>query len=90
MTFICCQRKSPKTMHFRTFRTMKVWTLWLVLFVINNVGVNCSLSDATSSVFSGMHHSGIVAAFGDFNADKATDIFVLSENGKSSKQISKC
>ncbi|BFZ13054.1 hypothetical protein BsWGS_16093 [Bradybaena similaris] len=62
---------------------MKVWTLWLVLFVINNIGVNCSLSDATSSVFSDKLHSGIVAAFGDFNADKATDIFVLSENGKS-------
>ncbi|GFN89821.1 T-cell immunomodulatory protein [Plakobranchus ocellatus] len=43
--------------------------------------IECSLSDVTSKVFG--NQNGLIAAFGDMNADKATDIFVLSEDGKS-------
>nr|AVP12661.1 T-cell immunomodulatory protein [Littorina littorea] len=39
-----------------------------------------SLSDVTYDVF-GSKKNGVVAAFGDFNADKLTDIFVLSDGG---------
>ena len=41
-----------------------------------------SLSDVTYDLFNGAKN-GVVAAFGDFNADKLTDIFVLSDGGKS-------
>jgi len=42
---------------------------------------SCSLSDVTSDLF-GAECQGIVSAFGDVNADKATDVFLLSEDGK--------
>ncbi|KAK7498767.1 hypothetical protein BaRGS_00009859 [Batillaria attramentaria] len=41
----------------------------------------CSLSDVTPDVFGGSKN-GVVSAFGDFNADKLTDIFVLAASGK--------
>ncbi|XP_076448760.1 T-cell immunomodulatory protein-like [Babylonia areolata] len=40
-----------------------------------------SLSDVTNDLF-GRSKNGVVAAFGDFNADKLTDIFVLTDEGK--------
>ncbi|GAB6026745.1 hypothetical protein CHUAL_013251 [Chamberlinius hualienensis] len=40
-----------------------------------------SLVDITSSVF-GANTNEVIAAFGDFNSDKLTDIFVLSNEGK--------
>ncbi|CAH0555340.1 unnamed protein product [Brassicogethes aeneus] len=42
--------------------------------------VNCS--DITSLVF-GSNTDGMPAAFGDFNSDELTDVFVLLDNGKS-------
>ena len=45
-----------------------------------------SLPDVTYDVF-GVSKYGVVAAFGDFNADKLTDIFVLSDSGKSSSAL---
>ena len=42
---------------------------------------SCSLSDVTSDLF-GAECQGIVSAFGDVNADKATDVFLLSEDGE--------
>ncbi|XP_005091341.1 T-cell immunomodulatory protein [Aplysia californica] len=42
-----------------------------------------SLSDVTVDVFGRERVYGIVSAFGDLDADKATDVFVLSEDGKS-------
>ena len=55
------------------------------LFVIfcHTALVTCqgSLSDVTYDLFGGFKN-GVVAAFGDFNADKLTDIFVLSDAGK--------
>ena len=41
-----------------------------------------SLSDVTDDLFGGSKN-GVVAAFGDFNADKLTDIFVLVDSGRS-------
>uniref|UniRef100_A0A0B6YSC2 T-cell immunomodulatory protein TIP C2 domain-containing protein n=1 Tax=Arion vulgaris TaxID=1028688 RepID=A0A0B6YSC2_9EUPU len=58
----------------------------IIIFLVNILAVaevKCSLSDVTSDVFPGDYRGGIIAAFGDFNADKATDIFILSENGMS-------
>ncbi|XP_053402871.1 T-cell immunomodulatory protein-like [Mercenaria mercenaria] len=40
------------------------------------------LSDVTNKVFSKVP-TGIIAAFGDFDADKYTDVFVISDDGKS-------
>lgn len=40
-----------------------------------------SLTDVTSESL-GVNSEGTIAAFGDFNADKHVDIFVLLENGK--------
>lgn len=61
---------------------MDIKKIAVTLFFIQTVfEVHCSLSDVTSEVFSNAHTTGILAAFGDLNADKATDIFVLSENG---------
>ena len=45
-----------------------------------------SLPDVTYDVF-GVSKYGVAAAFGDFNADKLTDIFVLSDSGKSSSAL---
>ncbi|KAL3859721.1 hypothetical protein ACJMK2_009923 [Sinanodonta woodiana] len=39
-----------------------------------------ALDDVTKTVLQG-ENNGIIAAFGDFNADKLTDIFVIRENG---------
>ncbi|RUS74674.1 hypothetical protein EGW08_017580, partial [Elysia chlorotica] len=54
--------------------------LTILPFMVASV-VECSLSDVTPAVFG--RENGLIAAFGDINADKATDIFVLSEEGKS-------
>lgn len=37
-------------------------------------------SDITSQVF-GSSSDGIIGAFGDFNSDELTDVFVIKENG---------
>ena len=46
--------------------------------------VNSSLKDVTSSVGLAGHHLGSLAAFGDFDADKKADLFLInnSMNGK--------
>ncbi|XP_046550533.1 T-cell immunomodulatory protein-like [Haliotis rubra] len=56
-------------------------TLVLVILECLSLHSMASLSDVTSLVF-GDSSNGIVAAFGDFDADKSTDIFVLSKDGK--------
>ena len=51
-----------------------------LLNVFLAIRVNSStFEDVTSSVL-GSHH-GLVAAFGDFNANKNTDIFTISDTG---------
>ncbi|KAH9503004.1 T-cell immunomodulatory protein [Bulinus truncatus] len=52
-----------------------------LLLISNNVIVYSSLSDVTSDVFD-KQPFGLIAAFGDLDADKAADIFVLSNDGK--------
>nr|KAI8762584.1 T-cell immunomodulatory protein-like; partial [Biomphalaria glabrata] len=49
---------------------------------MNVLSVFTSLSDVTYDVFD-KQPIGLIAAFGDLDADKATDIFVISNNGKS-------
>ena len=55
-------------------------TIQILLLPFMVAFVRCSLSDVTSAVFG--QENGLIAAFGDINADKATDIFVLSDDGK--------
>ncbi|KAJ6645695.1 T-cell immunomodulatory protein [Pseudolycoriella hygida] len=42
--------------------------------------INVQTSDITSQVF-GSSSDGIVGAFGDFNSDELTDVFVIKDNG---------
>lgn len=56
--------------------------LELTLLISSLDYVRSSLSDVTSSVFGSQNPSGTVVAFGDLDANKATDIFVLSSDGK--------
>ena len=46
-----------------------------------NIGSVILLSDATDKVFD-KSPTGVIAAFGDFNADKYTDVFVISDDGE--------
>ncbi|XP_033753779.1 T-cell immunomodulatory protein-like [Pecten maximus] len=41
-----------------------------------------SLTDVTSETF-GLNFNGVIAAFGDFNADKNIDIFIITDQGSS-------
>ncbi|KAK3597568.1 hypothetical protein CHS0354_018163 [Potamilus streckersoni] len=50
------------------------------IFVICLPKSYIALEDVTGNVLQG-ENNGIIAAFGDFNADKLTDIFVIRENG---------
>lgn len=58
-------------------------TIYLIFILGLQIPGICqgSLSDVTNDLFGGSKR-GVVAAFGDFNADKLTDIFVLSDAGK--------
>ncbi|XP_023285494.1 T-cell immunomodulatory protein [Seriola lalandi dorsalis] len=52
---------------------------FLLLFVIQNS--TFALQDVTADLF-GTENSGTVAAFGDFNSDKQTDIFIIREQSE--------
>ena len=58
----------------------KLLILFVVVCKLTQTCFLC-LSDVTSDLFSGSKN-GVVAAFGNFNADKLTDIFVIAEKGK--------
>ena len=53
----------------------------ILIFFSVIVSVWSSLKDVTSSVGLGGKNIGILAAFGDFNSDKDTDLFFIN-NGK--------
>lgn len=56
----------------------------LVLFFQTYL-VSCELtefSDISSAILVDGNNRGVVSAFGDFNADKHTDIFLLTDGGK--------
>lgn len=54
-------------------------TQWLLLVLLYAVAIQAS--DITSVVF-GDIKEGVVAAFGDFNSDELTDIFVIQDDRK--------
>ncbi|KAF7688126.1 T-cell immunomodulatory protein [Silurus meridionalis] len=54
--------------------------LWLFVIVDVNRGV-FGLQDVTGDLF-GQENAGTVAAFGDFNSDKQTDLFVIREDSE--------
>lgn len=57
-------------------RTLLIFSFFLLISDV------FTLSDVTDKVFSKVP-SGIMAAFGDFNADKYTDVFLISGDGES-------
>ncbi|CAL1535280.1 unnamed protein product [Lymnaea stagnalis] len=61
----------------RTCKSLFQLLLYICYMV---VFVDSSLSDVTSEVFD-QQPTGFIAAFGDLDADKATDIFVISDDG---------
>lgn len=62
------------------FNVVQVVVL-VLLMVMQQTVVYGSLSDVTSEVFD-KQPLGIISAFGDLDANKATDFFVLSPDGE--------
>ncbi|XP_013380262.1 T-cell immunomodulatory protein-like [Lingula anatina] len=64
---------------------MSVKNIFTAFYLLNSLLCGCScnaqFTDITDEVF-GKSKDGILAAFGDFNADKQTDIFLISPTGK--------
>jgi len=59
----------------------KIHMIILLLFTDFTVCSSKSLTEVTDTLFTGVEE-GIIAAFGDFNVDKLTDIFVITNGGK--------
>jgi hypothetical protein len=58
----------------------------LILSTLSSHKVYCSFEDVTSKV--GISSiDGLVAAFGDFNGDKSTDLFVITNQGNISLNL---
>jgi len=55
--------------------------LWTVCFCLVLTAIPVSADDATHQMF-GERTDGLPAAFGDFNSDEITDLFVIRDNGK--------
>ncbi|ESP02604.1 hypothetical protein LOTGIDRAFT_237922 [Lottia gigantea] len=60
--------------------------LLVFICIISNECTFASFSDTSSGIFGGTSQ-GLIAAFGDFNADKATDVFILADDAKSVQLI---
>ncbi|KAJ8302635.1 hypothetical protein KUTeg_019031 [Tegillarca granosa] len=58
----------------------KLYVLFVICSFFSKLTIS-SLTDVTSKSL-GVNSEGSIAAFGDFNADKHIDIFVLLENGR--------
>lgn len=57
-----------------------MFTFNILVFLLHFVGhyTTFALQDVTTDLFGDQNH-GTVAAFGDFNSDKQTDIFIIRE-----------
>jgi len=55
----------------------------IVVIVLSLLNGSATGTNFTTQVFEGDRRSGLIAAFGDFNSDKLTDTFVISEDRKS-------
>lgn len=65
------------------FASQALWGIVTFLFLTQPMDSESrSSSDITANVFEGTSSDGIVAAFGDFNSDELTDVFVLSNHGR--------
>jgi integrin alpha FG-GAP repeat containing protein 1 len=53
----------------------------LYMFVTTNLCFAVEFSDVTASIVYGYNSTVIVAAFGDYNADKLVDMFVIDQSG---------
>lgn len=54
----------------------------LFLFTILQTAIVTKCSDITNNVFTSSLTSSLPAAFGDFNSDELTDVFVIRNNGR--------
>ncbi|KAI2810627.1 T-cell immunomodulatory protein [Blomia tropicalis] len=59
-------------------QTTIIWSI-VCLLQSTNVFINCLKEETLVST----HTNGLISAFGDFNSDRFTDVFIISENGKS-------
>lgn len=57
---------------------MLIFTSCLFICVLHS---HAKASDITNIVF-GSSSEGLIGAFGDFNSDELTDVFILKNNGK--------
>ncbi|XP_076633208.1 T-cell immunomodulatory protein [Colletes latitarsis] len=55
-------------------------TEWILVYVLAVAAATVKCSDITPAVFGGVL-DGMPAAFGDFNSDELTDVFMLRKNG---------
>ena len=62
----------------------------LLIYLIYTFIVNCNVAHGLDvvSLQTGFDNRGVVAAFGDYNADKLVDVFVISPSGKHTAHIS--
>lgn len=75
-SFSCCGRKST----MKDVRNDVVACIFAFISLLP-VFTRSSLTEVTSETF-GNNLNGVIAAFGDFNADKSADIFIITNGGK--------
>lgn len=75
-----CRISGSGVVTIGTSSRMRIFTFNILVFLFNFVGhyTTFALQDVTTDLFGDQNH-GTVAAFGDFNSDKQTDIFVIRE-----------
>lgn len=79
--FTVTYRQSIQNLFPLPFKMTNCQMYFVILFVYLTIKDVFSLSDVTNKVFSKVP-SGLIAAFGDFDADKYTDVFVISHDGE--------
>lgn len=80
-----CNQCVASVCRIRIMKTNKyLWSrakYWLSIFCICTISTIVQGSDITANVFGGSSE-GIIGAFGDFNSDELTDVFILKNDGK--------
>ncbi|XP_014670356.1 PREDICTED: T-cell immunomodulatory protein-like [Priapulus caudatus] len=60
---------------------MKLFWCIIFIMVIPSISTASTVTDVSQDVY-GRGINGLIAAFGDFNADKLTDVFLIKDSGK--------
>eukprot|EP00106_Octopus_bimaculoides_P010039 XP_014777481.1 PREDICTED: T-cell immunomodulatory protein-like [Octopus bimaculoides] len=85
-----CVELKTTTRHNNVRKQLYVFLLAVLVFFFHINLVSCELtefSDISSAILVNSNDRGVVSAFGDFNADKHTDIFLLTDGGKEVKLL---